>query len=104
YAHDPLFSERELYELGYKALPLEHESEIAAIILQASHQDYREFDFSRFSHCQVVLDGRRALNRERIESLGMCYIAIGDGHQEKEQKVLVAPTSGMGGSLRGRVF
>ncbi len=102
YAHDPLFSERELYELGYKPLPREHENEIVAIILQASHQDYTEFDFSRFTHCQVVLDGRRALNRERIESLGMCYIVIGDGHQEKpdqekDQEVFVAPASGIGG-------
>jgi hypothetical protein len=37
------------------------------------------FDFSRFANFQVVLDGRRTLRRERIESVGMYYIAIGDG-------------------------
>jgi UDP-N-acetyl-D-mannosaminuronate dehydrogenase len=102
YAHDPLFSERELCELGYTPLFGEHENEIAAIILQASHQAFLKFDFSRFTHCQVVLDGRRALSRERIESLGMCYIVIGDGHQEKpdqekDQEVRVPSASQTGG-------
>lgn len=79
YADDPLFAESELRELGYDPLPAGSESEIRAIILQADHLVYQEFNFGRFNHCRVVLDGRRALNRERIESSGMLYLAIGDG-------------------------
>lgn len=80
YVDDPLFSEAELLALGYTLLPSEHAGEIRAIILQANHQAYQSLDFSRFARCLVVLDGRRALDREMIESLGMHYIAIGDGN------------------------
>ncbi len=80
YVDDPLFSEEELYALGYTPLPGELEGEIRAIILQAAHTAYQSFDFSRFRSCQVVFDGRNVLRREMLESLGMRYIAIGDGN------------------------
>jgi nucleotide sugar dehydrogenase len=83
FVDDPLFSDAELLVLGYTPLIPEYESEICAIILQAGHQVYQVFDFRRFDQCQVVLDGRRVLSQEQIESLGMNYLAIGDGHQEK---------------------
>jgi len=79
YADDPLFSEDELHALGYTRLTPLLEDKIRAIILQADHKAYQSFDFSRFVSCQVVLDGRKVFNREKIESLGMCYVAIGDG-------------------------
>lgn len=80
YVDDPLFSEGELHALGYTPLIPDQAGEVRAIILQADHQLYQGFDFSRFAGCQVVLDGRRALRKELIESLGMHYVAIGDGH------------------------
>jgi nucleotide sugar dehydrogenase len=79
YVHDPLFSEEELHALGYTPLPPGLESEIRAIILQANHDAYQSFDFSRFERCQVVFDGRQALQRTEIESLNMRYISPGDG-------------------------
>jgi nucleotide sugar dehydrogenase len=85
YVDDPLFSEGELLALGYTPLIPDVESEIRAIILQADHQAYQLLDFSRFTGCQVVLDGRRVVDREKIESLGMRYIAIGDGTREKPE-------------------
>jgi len=83
YVDDPLFSEEELQVLGYTLLPTALESKIRVIILQADHHEYQQLDFSRYISCQVVLDGRNALNREKIESLGKCYIAIGDGQREE---------------------
>lgn len=83
YVDDPLFSERELESLGYTPLAPGQEDAISAIILQAGHSVYRQFDFGRFSECKVVLDGRRALSREQIEALGIRYIAIGDGGREQ---------------------
>ena len=80
YVDDPLFSEEELQALGYTPLPIGIEDEIRAIILQADHRVYQSFDFSRFEHCRVVLDGRHALHREMIDSLDMRYITIGDGN------------------------
>jgi len=85
YADDPLFSADELHSLGYTPLTPEAESEIGAIVLQAGHQAYQGFDFSRFRCCRVVLDGRRALRREPIEALGMRYLTIGDGSFETTQ-------------------
>ncbi len=79
YADDPLFSAGELLALGYTPLAPEQESEIQAIIVQAGHRIYQEYDFARFPVCRVVLDGRRALDRERIEACGIRYITIGDG-------------------------
>ena len=86
YVDDPLFSDAELVALGYTPLIPKYEREICAIILQASHQAYQEFDFSRFDRCRVVLDGRRALCREQIEALCMQYIAIGDGYRVKADR------------------
>ena len=90
YVDDPLFSANELQALGYTPLFEGYKSEICAVILQAYHSAYASLDFSMFSHCQVVLDGRRVLRREQIEALGMRYIAIGDGryheHTYREQQ------------------
>jgi UDP-N-acetyl-D-mannosaminuronate dehydrogenase len=86
YVDDPLYSESELQTLGYMPLRTDVEDEICAIILQSNHDAYQVFDFARFKHCQVVLDGRRALRKEMIESLGTLdirYIAIGDGGQRE---------------------
>jgi len=82
YIDDPLFSEEELESLGYTPLPAELAGEIRAIIFQANHQEYQSLDFSNFASCRVVLDGRMALDREKIESLNIRYISIGDGNCE----------------------
>src|SRR5256886_5553986 len=58
------------------------EEEIQAIVLQAGHQAYREYDFSRFPHCRVVLDGRRALCRERIEALDRKSTRLNSSHSQ----------------------
>jgi nucleotide sugar dehydrogenase len=86
YVDDPLFSDAELLALGYAPFIPDRAGEICAIILQAGHQVYQELDFRCFASCQVVLDGRRALRREWIESEGMHYIAIGDGLREKPDR------------------
>jgi nucleotide sugar dehydrogenase len=79
YVHDPLFGAHELEAMGYTPLRPEQHDAICAIMLQANHQAYRSFAFHHFTHCQVVFDGRRALRRETIESLGMRYLSVGDG-------------------------
>jgi len=103
YVDDPLFSERELRGLGYTPLTSEVEGAIRAIILQADHGAYHVFNFSRFADCQVVLDGRRALSREKIESLGMRYITIGDGNREEaDMQRGMQPVSSVFGRGEGR--
>ncbi len=79
FAEDPLFSAQELESLGYQPLRPAQRAEIRAIIVQAEHHAYQSLDFSQFPHCQVVLDGRRALEPEAVTAAGMRYISIGDG-------------------------
>jgi nucleotide sugar dehydrogenase len=81
YAHDPLYSDAEIEAMGY--LPLqEHDiPQIRAIVLQAHHQEYVVFDFSRFSRCEVFFDGRQAFSPEKFESLDMRYLRLGGGEK-----------------------
>jgi UDP-N-acetyl-D-mannosaminuronate dehydrogenase len=81
FVDDPLFSDAELEAMGYQPLRPEQRREIRAIILQAAHQSYQSLDFSQFSACQLVFDGRRALKPEAITAAGMRYLSIGDGNQ-----------------------
>jgi nucleotide sugar dehydrogenase len=96
YVDDPHFSEDELHAEGYSVLPPEHACKIAAIVLQCGHQAYQNFDFSRFTGCKVVLDGRNALRREMIESLDMCYITIGGGKHPQVKRNLSTYSSEKG--------
>jgi UDP-N-acetyl-D-mannosaminuronate dehydrogenase len=48
-------------------------------VLQAYHDDYRSLDWAQLYKrgCQVVLDGRNALDSQAVEQAGMRYIGIG---------------------------
>ena len=75
--HDPLYSDAELAALGLEPvaeLPPEHTD---AVIVQAWHDAYQDLDFATFSGCKVVLDGRNALDRARVEAAGVRYLGIG---------------------------
>lgn len=82
FVNDPLYSDEELQAQGYTPLPDCEAEHVQAIVLQAEHRGYQELDFAQFGRCKVVLDGRAALKREKIqeiEALGMRYLTIGDG-------------------------
>lgn len=79
HVHDPLFKDDELRAMGYTPLAAGDEAAIQAMVLQANHRAYQTFDFRRFPRCRVLLDGRRALERAKVEEAGMHYLAIGDG-------------------------
>lgn len=85
YVDDPLFSPQELRTLGYTPLDAASVDQICAIILQADHEVYHSYDFRRFTHCRLVLDGRKALDRHNIELLGMRYMSIGDNGDEQSE-------------------
>lgn len=76
---DPLFSAKELHDMGYEPCSQAQEQRITAIVLQAAHTDYLCLDLSRFTGCKVLLDGRRALNPAQVEADGIRYLAVGDG-------------------------
>ena len=105
YVDDPLFSQDELRTLGYTPFTMTLAHGVSAIILQTDHQVYSSFDFQRFPSCVVVLDGRKVLQRESIEALGIRYMFLGDGNLSGEDELydnrLVASLTS-NGHLEGR--
>jgi nucleotide sugar dehydrogenase len=75
--HDPLFSHKEIAAHGLEPVGLEPAPQVDAIVLQATHDEYKSMDFRAFEGCRVLLDGRNALSREDVEAKGLRYLAIG---------------------------
>ncbi|MCW4385043.1 nucleotide sugar dehydrogenase [Salinibacterium sp. SYSU T00001] len=71
--HDPLYSDEELESLGFT--PRAEGVEADAVIVQADHAEYRDWDESKVPGLQVILDGRRALDPKKWR--GATYVAIG---------------------------
>ena len=81
YLLDPLFTADEIarYTPGatvattdLSALP-----KMAATVVQAWHNDFRDLDWAAIPGAPLVLDGRNAVPREDVESAGLRYVAIG---------------------------
>lgn len=77
--NDPLFGHDELRARGFEPSRLPPQEPVDAVILQAAHREYAALDYRAFAGCKVLLDGRRALDRERVEAAGIRYLAIGLG-------------------------
>jgi len=75
--HDPLFSPAEIASLGLEPAGELPPPRIDAIIVQALHDAYRDLDLGSFAGCRALLDGRNALERQRVEAAGMKYLGIG---------------------------
>lgn len=85
FVHDPYYSPDELRAHGLAPYDLAAPTPVDAAILQANHRAYRGLDFRTLPGCRVVLDGRNALDRARIEAAGMVYLAIGRGGADGRQ-------------------
>jgi nucleotide sugar dehydrogenase len=79
--HDPLYSQAELAALGVAPYDLTEPSPVDAVVLQAHHDAYHDLDLAALPGCRVVLDGRNALDRTRVEAAGMVYLGIGRGNR-----------------------
>jgi nucleotide sugar dehydrogenase len=86
YTQDPFYSDDELLSMGYTPVPERAKPQVKAVILQAEHTAYHAFDFTAYTACRVLLDGRRGLDCQTIEAAGIRYIAIGDGQLMKRQR------------------
>ena len=58
----PVLSSQEIAAHGLTPTSLDPPPPVAAIVLQAYHDQYRALDFGIFSECRLVLDGRNALS------------------------------------------
>jgi UDP-N-acetyl-D-glucosamine dehydrogenase len=77
YGHDPYFDVEHLRGLGFEPYELDSETPIRVAILQAAHAAYLELDPARIAGLELLVDGRNALDRSRVERAGVTYVGIG---------------------------
>ena len=76
--HDPLFTKPEIERYGAVAVgELTNLPPLAAVVVQAWHNDFRTLDWQQFAGKPVVLDGRNAVKRAEVEAAGLRYLAVG---------------------------
>jgi len=77
--HDPLFTPAELHAFEAEVVELDSDAAAGAdaVIVQAWHREYRGLDWGRFKNLRVVLDGRGAVDPERVREAGASYLAVG---------------------------
>ncbi len=61
YFQDPLYTEKEIFELGFDPGKLNNETEL--IIIHTAHEEYARIDFTKFPGLRYILDGRGILGR-----------------------------------------
>jgi nucleotide sugar dehydrogenase len=77
FAHDPYFDDEHLRRLGFEPFDLEAPEPVRVAILQAAHGTYADLDPARLPGLELFVDGRNAVDRERIERAGAIYVGIG---------------------------
>jgi len=75
--HDPHYSADEINRFGLEAPATFPPAHADALVIQTPHDEYRDLNPASFLGCSAVLDGRNALSREKVESLGLRYLGIG---------------------------
>jgi nucleotide sugar dehydrogenase len=77
YAQDPLFDDEEVRGFGAMPGSLDDLGSFDALILQATHETYKEIDWRRLKPGAIVIDGRNWLDRATIEKAGGTYMGVG---------------------------
>ncbi|HEY4669923.1 MAG TPA: nucleotide sugar dehydrogenase [Tepidiformaceae bacterium] len=72
--HDALLSETGVRELGFDPAP-EPLSGFDVAVLHANHRAYAELDWKTVA--PLLVDARNALDREKVEAMGVRYLGIG---------------------------
>ncbi|MDN5794455.1 MAG: nucleotide sugar dehydrogenase [Intrasporangium sp.] len=75
--HDPMYTAAELHELGWDAYELGGPADV--VIVQADHPEYREIGASDVPGVQVVVDGRKVLDRDRFQ--GVRFLVVGQAER-----------------------
>jgi nucleotide sugar dehydrogenase len=79
--NDPLFTAAELGAFEAEVVELDSDAAtgVDAVIVQAWHREYRGLDWRRFKNLRAVLDGRGAVEADRVSEAGAKYLAVGVG-------------------------
>ena len=74
--HDPLYEADELRARGLEPYEGGNDRQIDAVVLQALHQEYKDFDWCSVQGLRVLLDGRNALGPDERPA-GVQWIGVG---------------------------
>jgi nucleotide sugar dehydrogenase len=77
YGHDPYFDGEQLRALGFEPWDPARPEPVRAALLQAGHAAYAELDLAAVPGLELLIDGRNALDRGRVEAAGVAYAGIG---------------------------
>ncbi|MDF2094350.1 nucleotide sugar dehydrogenase, partial [Knoellia sp. 3-2P3] len=69
----------ELEGFGWEAYELGQPADV--VVVQADHADYAGLGKEEFPGVQVVVDGRRLLDRDRFD--GVRFLVVGQAEQER---------------------
>jgi UDP-N-acetyl-D-mannosaminuronate dehydrogenase len=72
--HDPLYTDEEIRHYGLTPAHLENLPPVAAVILQAAHQMYKNLDWSQIPGCRAVLDGRGVMASDAAGNLPLLWV------------------------------
>jgi nucleotide sugar dehydrogenase len=77
HGHDPYFDADHLRARGFEPFDLDRPTAVRAAILQAGHAVYSELDPTAIPGLEILVDGRNALDGERLAAAGIAYVGIG---------------------------
>ena len=75
--HDPMYTPAELEGFGWQAYELGQPAEV--VVVQADHAEYADLSREDFPGVEVVVDGRRVLDRARFEKVR--FLVVGQAEQ-----------------------
>jgi nucleotide sugar dehydrogenase len=75
--HDPMYSAEELAKFGWDAYSLGDPVDV--VVVQADHAEYRDLSAKDFPDVQVVVDGRRVLDKERFDDVR--FLVVGQAEK-----------------------
>ncbi len=80
YLHDAEYTAEELKEKGFATADPDT-VKVETVFLATMHKQYQQLDFNKMASNGVryLVDGRNALPKEKVESAGINYMAIGKG-------------------------
>ncbi len=73
--HDPMYTDEELSKLGFT--PYHLGDDVDVVIVQTDHAGYKDLGLADLPGVAVIVDGRRALNRDAFDSIP--FVIIGKG-------------------------
>lgn len=81
--HDPLYSDLELDELGFR--PFHRGDAAAVVIIQADHNEYRDWNHLDVPHLRLVMDGR-GISRSENWGSNVLYLNVGQPNMNVEKQ------------------